>query len=174
MNQINNFGAYIGRFAPMHLAHGQLIEEMISTYGDNCLVLIGSCNRPMSFRNIFTYEDRRNIIKTIFPTVKVVGLPDFEDDKNWFCQLDDTLSFAGVNPKDVTFFGGCKEDVVFFQNARNIKIINRFDGSTPKISATEVRDALIEKRPLEHLLYKSTIPMIQEIFAMRWSSFKGK
>lgn len=46
--------------------------------------------------------------------------------------------------KKITFYGWCEEDIAFFLDAgKQVMIANRFDGTTPPISATEVRDFLI-------------------------------
>jgi hypothetical protein len=75
----------------------------------------------------------------------------------------------------LTFFGGSQEDVEFFTVVgRSVVILNRFDGSTPPISATEVRDALIEKRPVDGLLNAKVAGHISEIFANKWEEFKRK
>ncbi|QQS23155.1 hypothetical protein IPM19_01140 [bacterium] len=57
--------AYIvGRMCPMHLGHRRLIRSMIDEFGyRNSLLLIGSCNEPQSYRNIFDYIQRRSFVK---------------------------------------------------------------------------------------------------------------
>jgi len=139
----------------------------------NCLVAIGSTNAGFSLRHFFSYQERRNFIKKLFPKIKVVGLPDYITDEEWLVALDDILTSMGINPKNVIFFGGCEEDVVFFlDKKRKCKIMNRFDGTTPKISATEVRDCLIFDRPLDGMLNPKIMTDVKKIFAEKWEKFK--
>lgn len=165
-------GAYIGRFNPVHLGHIKVIEEMIKNYGfDNSILVIGSSNTPQSLRHFFSYNERRNFIKKLFPELRIVGLPDYQNDQEWLRALDDILEIAGIDPKNVTFFGGCLEDLRFFdEDGRDCTILNRFEMG--KISATEVRDALIHKRDLDGLVHKNIIPELGELFKEKWENFK--
>ena len=171
---MNKYGVFVGRISPLHLGHEIIINQMIKICGwRHCLAIIGSSNANISFRHLFNYEDRRNFLKTSFENLAVVGLPDYQTDREWLVALDDILMLSGVDPKQATFFGGCDEDVRFFIDAgRSCKIINRFDGSTPKISATEVRDALVHDRPLNDLLNPQIVSIVREIFAERWDQLK--
>jgi hypothetical protein len=137
------------------------------------LVGIGSANHPTSLRHFFSYEERRGFILKVFPGLKVFGIPDFPTDEEWILALDDILRLSGTDPSSVTFFGGCREEVDFFcRIGRKVEIMNRFDGSTPKISATEVRDALIRERNLEGLLNPAIADSVRRSFQEKWELFK--
>ncbi|MEI6378545.1 MAG: hypothetical protein WCO55_02715 [Candidatus Falkowbacteria bacterium] len=165
-------GAYLGRFNPIHTAHEQVIGDMIKEFGvKNSLVLIGSANAPISLRHFFSYEERRSFIKTIFPELKVVSLPDFGNDQEWLLALDDIIRLSGAT--QTIFFGGCKEDVsTLIDGGKECRIFNRFDGTTPKISATEIRDCLIYGRSLDGLVNPQIADTIQKLFAQKWERFK--
>ncbi|MFH1030536.1 MAG: hypothetical protein V1770_04725 [bacterium] len=169
-------GIFVGRLCPIHIGHEMVIKKMIEECGgeENCLVIIGSSNSPLSLRHFFSYEERREFLKKIFQGIRVVGLPDYPgDDKGWLVALDDILSLAKIAPQEAIFFGGCEEDVSFFIEAgRQIQILNRFDGSTPKISATEVRDCLIQVRSLDGLLNPAIAEFVQSKFRQKWELFK--
>ena len=101
------------------------------------------------------------------------GLPDYASNQEWMLALDDILRIFGADPKQATFFGGCQEEVDFFyQFGRRVEILNRFDGSTPKVSATEVRDALIRERSLEKLLNPRIVDAVRSRFEEKWELFK--
>ncbi|MDQ7814683.1 MAG: adenylyltransferase/cytidyltransferase family protein [Patescibacteria group bacterium] len=169
------FGALVGRFSPMHLGHQRLIEQLIATFGERHLILVGSCNHAVSFRHLFTYNDRCEFIRAVYPQAHLVGLPDFDENAEWFNQLDDTLALANANPSMVTYVGGCQEDVEFFiESGRRVHILNRFSGETPHISATEVRDALIEHRPIDGLIDLRIVGLVKERFDLRWSALRKK
>ncbi len=171
----NRFGAFIGRFSPMHLGHEAQIRRMLEEFGGNHLLLVGSCSHDISFRHMFTLRDRMEFIRRVFPDAKLVGLPDFESDDDWFLQLDNMLALTGTDPNTVLFAGGCTEDVSFFlERGRPVHILNRFNGETPKVSATEVRDALIERRPIAGLVSDVLVEPITKRFDERWATLRKK
>jgi cytidyltransferase-like protein len=165
---------YVGRFNPVHKGHTKVIDTMLAKHGvENCMLVIGSSNAAFSLRHFFSYNERRNFIKKIFPDVRIVGLPDYHNDTEWLAALDDIISAAGMNPQEVTFFGGCQEDIRFFlDDGRKAEILNRFDGTGVKISATEVRDALIYDRPLHDMVHADIHHEIKALFKEKWEKFK--
>ncbi len=172
-----HWGIYCGRFNPVHKGHEAVIEEMINIFGhERSRVIIGSANTPQSLRHFFSYEERRDFLKTIFPEIKIVPLPDFHtSDKEWLTALDDLLISSGMDPEKTIFFGGCEEDISFFiNNNRKYHILNRFDGTTPKISATEIRDSLIHERDTENFLNPLIEKKMKDIFKTKWLDFKNK
>ena len=164
----------IGRFCPVHLGHEAVIQAMTEKFGlANCLVGIGSANHVVSIRHFFSYEERRKFLLPVSLGLNVFGLPDYPSDQEWMIALDDILRIFGTDPAKVTFFGGCQEEVEFFYRfGRRVEILNRFDGSTPKISATEVRDALIHERPLDQLLNPLIADAVRNCFREKWELFK--
>lgn len=144
-----------------------------------CLIVIGSSTNTMSMRHFFSYEQRRKFLRIIYPEpFPIVGLPDYNSDKVWLSALDDILlSVFGnesISPhRELVFFGGCEEDVEFFiKSGRKVYIMNRFDGTTPKVSATEIRDDLLYGRLLEGKLPPVIIPSVREEFKKNWEVFK--
>ena len=135
----------------------------------NTLVFIGSVNEPLSSRTCFSYEERRRFFNAVFSGVRVLGIPDFHNIPRWLAYLDDLIRIVGnADPREVTYFGGCPEDVRFFKDdGRKIKIINRFDGTAFQISATEVRAALAAGAPLEKYLNPLIREDVQRTFSER-------
>jgi nicotinic acid mononucleotide adenylyltransferase len=169
------FGVYIGRLCPMHLGHQALVEGLLEVFPQNHAVFIGSCNRPISIRNLFSYGDRSDFVKAVFPRVRIAPLPDFETDESWFRALDDLIYILGAEPKNVIFIGGSKEDVDFFyNNGRTVHIVNRYTGPTKKVSGSEIRDAMIEKHSLDGLLDPKVISLVTERFPTRWSELRSR
>ncbi len=126
-------------------------------------------------RHLFTYAERRQLILTLYPTIPVLGLPDYLTDEEWLLALDDLLRFGGIDLSTVTFFGGCAEDIDFFMAAgRQCHIVNRFDGTSPKISATEIRDALIHERSLDGMVNPLIVQTLIELFRPRWQEFQRR
>lgn len=171
---MKKLAVYVGRFNPFHNGHAAVVREMVDTHGvENCLLIVGSSNAGFSLRHFFSYQERKQFIQKVFPNIRLVGLPDYGNDQEWLSALDDILRATSIDPKDVTFFGGCQEDIRFFlDDGRTCTILNRFDGSMPKVSATEVRDSLIAGRPLESLVDKTIHDDVQVLFKQKWEKFK--
>jgi hypothetical protein len=142
------YGVYVGRFCPVHIKHERVIGKMLEKYGNkNSLVIVGSCNSHQNFRNIFNYSDRKYFLKSIFPELRVVGMPDYGNVPRWLEALDDILRLAGINPKEVEYFGGSAEDVSYFiDDGRKVAILNRHKGEYPDLSATFIRNCLRDRK----------------------------
>ncbi len=165
---------YVGRFNPIHLGHASVIEKMLEQHGvENSLVIIGSSNTPQSLRHFFSYEERKSFIKKLFPNIKLVGLPDYANDSAWFSALEDILTLGGMELSKTMFFGGSKEDIRFFEDAGyETEIINRFEGTHARISATEVRDALMLNKSLDGLVHDHIQADLKKMFGEKWEMFK--
>ncbi len=171
-------GIFIGRMNPMHLGHQQMIEGVLNKFGNNHLILVGSCNHPISVRHLFNYRDRTEFIRAVFPNLRIAPLPDFErDNETWFHALDDLIQLSGIDPRDALYIGGSHEDVQFyFDNGRNVEIVNRYSGPTVKVSGSEVRDALIEKRvsDIRKALDKRVFKLVKDRFDTRWNEIRQR
>lgn len=169
--------AYCGRFNPVHIGHEAVIKEMLALFGPKrCRIVIGSANASQSLRHFFSYEERRGLIRTVFPDVMTIPLGDFStSDEEWILALDDLLVSSGMDLSKTVFFGGCEEDIVFFlKRNRRCHILNRFDGTTPKVSATEVRDCLIHERTMHAFLNPLIEQKVKDLFKVKWVDFQRK
>ena len=145
---------YLGRFMPFHEGHRTVVDTMIRESGkENPLLILGSSNATLSFRNLFSYSDRVKMIRKLYPDLPILSIPDFEDDEEWYYNLSELLKFCGCSMKigSVCFYSGSMEDVQFFRDrGHHIRIVNRYDGTTIPTSASEVRDALLEGRSIDY------------------------
>lgn len=92
--EINGF--FVGRLNPIHVGHEQVINYMIEACGpDNSTIVIGSSNTPTSMRHFFSYSERRNFIKSLYPDIRIIGIPDFNSDEEWLVALDDLIDSLG-------------------------------------------------------------------------------
>ena len=170
------FGVFVGRLCPMHLGHQAVIDGLVQAFGQKHVVLIGSCNHAISIRHLFSYGDRAEFVRSVFPDARVAPLPDFEDgNENWFRALDDTIALAGADPAQTVFVGGCREDVEFFyENGRQVHIVSRYGGDTVNISASEIRDALITGRPTAGMLDDRVAALVTSRFPARWATVRSR
>lgn len=62
-NQLNTVGFLVMRAQPLHIGHIQLIEQALQRCA-RLVIVLGSVNRPRSWRNPWTFEERRdNLLK---------------------------------------------------------------------------------------------------------------
>lgn len=170
------FVVYVGRFNPVHLGHQAIINAIIES-SPRHLILVGSCNNPVSYRHLFSFESRLNYLRTLCPQGSFAPLPDFPDNESWFAAMDSLIELAGGNPKHALYIGGSKEDIEFYGLfERETFIINRYTGHTLPISASEVRDALIENRleDLSKLVDGKICKTLIEDFKKSWAELRKK
>lgn len=172
-NSSQPFGVVLGRLNPITKGHERNIGEMIARCGNRSLVVLGSCNAPMSMRHFFSYGERRAFIKALFPEVRVVGMPDYGDDADWMTALDDLLALTGVDPSEMIFFSGSEQDAEYFLAAnKHVEILDRHSGTLAKVSATQVRDMLIAGGDLSQYINPAIADEVASLFAAKWEAFR--
>lgn len=140
--------AYIGRFNPQHLGHESMIRMMLEM-SERSILFIGSATHPRSLRHFFSYEQRAMFLRKVFPELKIVPLPDFNNNPLWIAEINRLLMEANFDPDQTVFLGGCQEEisVLIDEGQKPHHIVDRFSGKeTLKVSATEVRDALLTQK----------------------------
>jgi len=81
--------AFLGRFQPMHLGHYKTIERYSEEY--DLVIVIGSADKSGTEENPLSFEQRKNIIRSCFPDIEILGLEDFESDEEWKKGLEQKL-----------------------------------------------------------------------------------
>lgn len=66
MNKPFSTIVYIGRFQPVHLGHTETIKKAQSL-ANQVIILVGSSNKPRTIKNPFTYDERYELITSMFP-----------------------------------------------------------------------------------------------------------
>lgn len=92
---------FIGRFQPLHAGHQEVIERARSL-AKNVLVLVGSAGVARSARNPFTFEERKNLIHTLYPDVNVQPVHDHTyNDAAWILEVQQKVqSFVDYLEKE--------------------------------------------------------------------------
>ncbi len=137
-------GAFVGRFNPLHKGHMRTADRMIYNHGRQSLLMIGSANAPLGLRNLFTYRERRDFIKMVYPKLRVVPLPDFPSDADWFNALIDITEAAFPFFHQVILYCGDINDISSFdyRDKVTIQVVDRYQEQV--VSATEVRTSLMQ------------------------------
>lgn len=99
---------FIGRFQPFHLGHLDVIERALES-ADQILLLVGSSYRPRSWKNPFTYAERRAFIAagtaSLGKSVATLPLVDtLYNDRAWISNVRTAVTThmrkAGLNPAE--------------------------------------------------------------------------
>lgn len=159
-------GIFIGRLSPLQLGHEAVIQRLIEAHGaQNVLILLGSVNTGYSDRTPFSYEERKELVHKIFPTIPVVGIPDYPDDPTWLKDVDTLIRAQGFNPDRAVFWGGTREDLrLFIEGNRPYVLVDRFSGTTPLVSATQVREALKNHTSLDGMVDPLIQPLVRKLY----------
>lgn len=153
---------FIGRFQPFHVGHESVIREALNQ-AKEVIVVVGSSFAARNIRNPFTFEERKAMIKAVFPqeTVKVVPVADYPyDDGKWIAAIQSlvsaTMSFT-PDPINVALIGHKKDESSYYLN-----LFPRWDSisvaSHDGINATEIRNALFEGELAEVYDWRSFMP----------------
>lgn len=149
---------FIGRFQPLHAGHQEVIERA-RELSKNVLVLVGSAGVARSTRNPFTYEERRGLIKTIFPDVYTRPIHDHTyNDAAWILEVQQQVSAEiqdlfehneiGENPK-VGLIGCNKDHTSYYLKlfpdwaSEGVEFVN-------PLNSTDIRHMLYGTMPERH------------------------
>jgi len=141
------YNVYLGRFSPLHKGHEAVINGVIERHGtDNLLIIIGSSTSHNN-RTPYTFEERSNMIRAIFPNANIIGLPDIKPDRVFFKEDTNERWLKSIKEieedmnAEFTFFGGSAEDLAVLSREFKTEVIVDRDKDPEKISATKVREA---------------------------------
>ena len=98
-------GVVIGRFQPFHNSHKDLIDHALETSG-KVVVIVGSSFRSRLPRNPFTFEERRDVIRKIYPNISIEPCEDHITDEAWAQQVASIISgYTAGYIEDVCIYG---------------------------------------------------------------------
>lgn len=155
------------RIQPLHYGHALLFNHMIGNF-QNVIVGIGSVNAPRDFRNPFSYEDRKQMIRNIYGgRIKIIQLEDIGTEQHtdqWCDYVLDRVEALKL-PKPNVYVTGSNADAEWYKGRfphvreftldepfvpanpddedKAIHIINRYKNTIP--SATEIRTLICNR-----------------------------
>jgi len=139
-----NVGVYVGRFNPIHKGHQRAIDKMLFNHAlRHSLLFVGSANAPLSLRNLFSYKERKDFIKAIYPDLMVLPLADQDSDEDWFESLIDMVEVAFPFYHQINLYCGDLIDIANFphNDKITIQVVDRYQEQV--YSATEVRQHIM-------------------------------
>lgn len=140
-----DYAVFIGRFQPFHRGHLDVIKEA-HRVAKNVIVCIGSANKPRSFKNPFTYDERKVIIQSVDPTLFVTPINDnLYNDTQWAIgvqeQVQKVIASQGWTdyPPRITLIGYEKDESSFYLKMFPRWPLTLVDAAVPVINATDIR-----------------------------------
>lgn len=170
MSEKQTSGLFIGRFQPFHRGHLQTLNYCADRV-DVLWVGIGSANKSFETNNPFTFEERRMMIeRSLEPVtlakIKVVGIPDIDNDAKWMKNLD------VIVPKYDLFFSNDKYMTDLFQGeGRKVAKVPFFERN--RLSGTNVRKMIALEKRLDHVLPEGTKQVLAFIHLKRRTELSG-
>lgn len=138
---------FIGRFSPFHNGHKAVIEAALEQ-AKEVVVVVGSSFSARNIRNPFTFQERKAMIKAVFPTdrVKVVPVSDYPyDDNKWIAAIQNVVHGAiswSADPVKIGLIGHSKDSTSYYLNIfpswGSVEVAN-----VEGINATDIRIALL-------------------------------
>ena len=118
MNKQKDALVFLGRFQPFHNGHKAVIDEALKQ-AKEVVVVVGSSFAARSIRNPFTFEERKSMIKSVFPDdrVKVVPVSDYPyDDNKWINAVQKIVDETVPYTQDVGLIGHSKDHTSYYLN----------------------------------------------------------
>ncbi len=170
MNKQKDALVFLGRFQPFHNGHKAVIDEALKQ-AKEVVVVVGSSFAARSIRNPFTFEERKSMIKSVFPDdrVKVVPVSDYPyDDNKWINAVQKIVDETVPDAKDVGLIGHSKDHTSYYLNIfprwkDHVEVPN-----VNGINATDIRNFYLENKKvhIDHL--KSLPPKVGALLLATW------
>ena len=164
---------FIGRFQPFHKGHKTVVDAAVEQ-AKEVIIVVGSSFASRDIRNPFTFEERKAMIKAVYPQpeVKVVPVSDYPyDDNKWVAAVQSVVYSAmkfTPDPIKIGLIGHEKDGTSFY-----LKIFPTWGNvavhDSTGISATNIREKLFAKTPPQEdiqklMSYESYHKMSGELF----------
>lgn len=150
----------IGRFQPLHRAHVEIIRRAYEL-GDRVQIIVGSSYLPRTYKNPFTFDERRDII---YNELLVQGIPerdvtvsairDYNDDQVWAAQVQKLVNEDGGDPDEIALIGHDKDESTYYLSMFKQWAMIDIDPIEP-LNATDIRELYFKENV--NLSFLSTV-----------------
>jgi len=73
---------FLARLQPMHLGHLHAVKSAMKKF-DEVIIAIGSSDKHNTFKDPFSFEERKTMVEKYFGNCKTIGIEDMESDDEW-------------------------------------------------------------------------------------------
>lgn len=145
MNKPYSLGILIGRFQNLHKGHEQMIDKALELC-ENVGIFVGSSNESMTNKNPYSFETRKEILKTVYgDKISVYPLPDIGVGNNskWGDYvIKNIIDRFGVMP-DLFVSGKEERRAEWFDSEKSKTVAELLIPKTIDISASKIREFLL-------------------------------
>lgn len=117
MKEFNTL-VFIGRFQPFHNGHKAVIDKALEK-ADKVIVLIGSSFAARDLRNPFTFEERKEMIESVYSDQNVLCLPlsDYPySDQKWISKIQELVKNNTNENEKIGLIGHSKDHTSYYLN----------------------------------------------------------
>ncbi len=150
---------FIGRFQPFHLGHLSVIEKINQEEDVGEIIIgIGSSQVSHVFLNPFTAGEREEMVRKSLVNIKkpfhIVEIPDINSDKEWVSHVENLTP-----PFKIAYGGNPWVQELFKDKGYKVKNLDPLH----QISATQIRERIIQRKKWQHLVPPGTLEVMKEI-----------
>ncbi|MBN9564543.1 MAG: adenylyltransferase/cytidyltransferase family protein [Alphaproteobacteria bacterium] len=146
-----NATVVIGRFQPFHKGHLSLIRKAMGL-APQTVVLLGSDQAPRTAKNIWTTDERLQMIRPCFNNQELkrltfIGIADFNDDQSWIQHVQEVTQKALEHSNKIGLVGYHKDVTSYYLSLfKDWSFISaeQFCGG---LSASDLRQAYFDDLP---------------------------
>lgn len=146
---------FIGRFQPFHNGHLHALQGILKD-GYQVILALGSTQESHTLMNPLTVQERKEIIKAVWPEVgEIYEVPDINDDRAWVSHVE------SIVPEFGPVYSGSEYVQKLFKEHGGHEVIpvDFLEG----VSATKVRDLVIKGEGYEDFLPQATLEYLRQI-----------
>ena len=150
----------IGRFQPLHSAHLEIIKRA-TALTDQLVIIVGSANQPRTYKNPFTFDERRAMIKSATAGLNMqvhveANTDTIYNDQAWAVRVQGIVSKYRTLGGAVGIIGHKKDDSSFYLDMFPQWGYENVDKIEP-LSAVDIRD-LYFKQQVNYKFIKGVLP----------------
>lgn len=150
-------GVVIGRFQPFHNSHKDLVDYALAN-SEKVLIIVGSSFRSLLPRNPFTFEERRGVIRKIYPNIHIKPCEDYISDEAWAKEITSIIKEYTSKLEEVCIYGD-PVDNEYNRNSLNGVAYNYQDYTSELgIRASEVRSIVYNSYHPQSIAWEHLVP----------------
>lgn len=97
------YGVFLGRFSPPHLMHCYTIDHIMED-DITPLIIIGSAQESRTEKNPYTVDERKDMLRLMYPDIEITQLDDSLCWDAWYDSLRMLLAKYGTFSDDITIY----------------------------------------------------------------------
>lgn len=142
------YSLIVARMQALHNGHLDLINKALDL-NENLIILLG-VNPKVSFKNPFSFQERKDLILKVYPNSNITILPllDMKEDSEWLKQLERQLNSVAPVSDLITFVYADKDISTELSNSliKSLNISSSRHSSSYMLNATDIRRDILEYR----------------------------